>query len=139
MEALRALGLVKGRLPAGIHTEVEDGVLLLFARLDMLHLDADALADRLAHWSARELARRSPRAMATLSFRHAVPAEPHEASTLDLQEGWLGLEATLGLELERATDEDVLALAELAPRLQRLIEEKGRPAGHRSPDVGSVE
>lgn len=105
----------------------------------MLHLDADALHDRLAHWSSGELARVLPRASATLSFRHAAPADPHEASTLDLQEVWLALEPTFMLDLHGAREEDIERFASLLGRFVELMEKTGRPAGYRSPDVGAME
>lgn len=126
-------------MPAGVHVEADDGHLLLFVRRDMLHLDADALHDRLAHWSAGELARKMPRATASLSFRHATPADPTEAATLDLQEGWLGLEPTLALELHGTSEEEVARFAALLPRFLAIVEATGRPAGYRSADVGTLE
>lgn len=126
-------------LPHGVELEEDDGHLLVFLRLDMLHLDADALHDRLVVWTQTRLARDLPAATATLSFRHATPADPFEASTLDLQEGWLGMEPTFSLELARVGREDLERFASLVPEFLRMIEKSGRPAGYRTPDVGSVE
>lgn len=126
-------------LPADVRVEEDADELRVFVVRDLLHLDADAMHDRLAHWSRSELARRVPAAEARLSFRHASPADPLEESTLDLQEGWLGLEPTLALELARARPGDRERLLALVPRFLELVEGEGRPAGYRSPDVGSLE
>ena len=126
-------------MPEGVHLEVDDGHLLAFRRLDLLHLDADALHDRLLHWTQTRLARDLPAAVAGVSFRHATPADPHEASTLDLQEGWLGLEATFSLDLARAVGVDIERFASLMPEFLALIEKSGRPEGYRTPDVGTIE
>lgn len=134
-----AADLVRRVAPPGAHVEVDEDHLLVFVRRDMLHLDADALHDRLAHWSATELARVLPRATATVSFRHASPAHPHEASTLDLQEGWLDLEPTFALELRGASADELQRFASLVARFMETMEKEGRPAGYRSPEVGSVE
>lgn len=139
VDAHRALERIRQALPEGLQAEVDDGHLLVFARRDMLHLDADALHDRLAHWSAGELALALPRASATLSFRHAAPADPHEASTLDLQEAWLALEPTFMLELRGATEDELERFVSLVGRFVERMEEAGRPAGYRSPDVGAME
>ncbi|HVM44862.1 MAG TPA: hypothetical protein VM582_02910, partial [Candidatus Thermoplasmatota archaeon] len=104
-----------------------------------LHLDADALHDRLQHWTLTALARELPAASARVSFRHAAPAEPHEASTLDLQEAWLALEPTFELELAAARAGDVERFASLVPAFLELVEKEGRPAGFRSPEVGTME
>lgn len=135
MDALRSLG----HLPPGVYAESDDGHLLVFVRRDMLHLDADALHDRLHHWTLVDLARRLPAAAATVSFRHARPAEPLEESTLDAQDGFLGLEPTLALDLRAARPGDVEAFAALVPTFLALIEGRGRPTGFRSPDVGTME
>jgi len=132
---MRALG----PLPPGAHAEVEDGHLIVFVRRDMLHLDADALHDRLAYWSLHSLASEVPAASAGLSFRHATPAEPHEESTLDLQEGWVGLEPTFALDLGRAEPGELERFAALVPRFLQVVERTGRPEGFRAPDVGNVE
>ena len=126
-------------LPVGVRVEEDAEELRVFVVRDMLHLDADALHDRLAHWTQTDLARRFPAAEARLSFRHASPADPLEESTLDLQEGWLGLEPTLALDLLRAQPGDRERLLTLVPRFLELVEGEGRPAGYRSPDVGALE
>lgn len=105
----------------------------------MLHLDADALHDRLIVWTAERLATALPAASAGVSFRHASPADPHEASTLDLQEGWIGLEPTFSLDLARAAPGDIERFASLVPEFVRVMEKSGRPEGYRTPDVGNVE
>lgn len=128
-----------GPLPQGVMAEVEDGHLIVFVRRDMLHLDADALHDRLAYWSLHALAKDVPAASAGISFRHASPAEPHEESTLDLQEGWLGLEPTFALDLARAAPGELERFAALVPRFLKVVEQTGRPEGFRAPDVGNVE
>lgn len=133
------LGAIRARLPPGMLADVDDlGALLLYAQLDMLHLDADALHDRLHHWSVRMLEPAMPGLSAALSFRHARPADPHVESELDLQEAWLGLEATLRLEPPLAGERVEHALAQL-PELLRLVGASGRPSGWRQHDVGSME
>lgn len=114
------------------------GALLLFTRRDMLHLDADALHDRLHHWTLTRLEPAISGLMATLSFRHARPADPHAKSDLDLQEGWLDMEPTLRLDppllparVDRALD--------LVPELLTLVEKHERPSGWRRIDEGNVE
>jgi len=135
MDWVRALG----ELPPGVRAEVDDGQLLVYLRRDMLHLDADAMHDRLAHWTQRTLARELPAASAHLSFRHATPAEPHEEATLDLQEAWRDLEPTFALDLAHAGPAEFERFASLVPRFLELVEKEGRPEGFRTPDVGSIE
>lgn len=139
VEPLRALRVLLEPMPEGLHVELDDGHLLVFRRADMLHLDADALHDRLVVWTRDRLGGALPAASAGLSFRHAAPADPHEASTLDLQEGWLGLEPTFSLDLTRAVGGDVERFASLVPEFLGVVEAEGRPAGYRTPEVGSVE
>lgn len=134
-QALGDATLTRARL------EADDlGGALLFVRRDMLHLDADALNDRLAAWTARELRRDLPHAEAYVSFRHARPATMDDAE-LDLQEKWLGLEPTLRLELERPapTEEDLARFVALVPTFLRLVEAEGRPEGWRRIDEGVME
>lgn len=126
-------------MPEGLHLEVEDGHLLAFLRMDMLHLDADALHDRLAHWTQTRLARELPAASASLSFRHASPADPHEASTLDLQEVWLDMEPTFSLDLANVGPEETRRFASLVNEFLALIKKEGRPEGYRRPEVGTME
>lgn len=126
-------------LPAGVFVEEDPEELRVFVRRDMLHLDADALHDRLSHWTMRALARELPAAHAFVSFRHASPADPHEASTLDLQEGWLGLEPTFALDLARAQAGDRERFEAHVPEFLRLVEATGRPAGFRDVNVGNME
>lgn len=128
-----------GPLPEGARAEIDDGHLLVFVRRDMLHLDADALHDRLQHWTLTTLARELPAASAGLSFRHARPADPEGESTLDLQEGWLGLEPTFSLELAAAREGDVERFAALVLQFMELVEKEGRPEGFRSFEVGTME
>lgn len=139
-EALALLRPLLARWPQ-VRAEVDDqGDLAVFVRRDMLHLDADALHDRLHHWTLREARPALPAASATLSFHRARPAAPEEESEKDYQEGWLDLEPTLHLEMRPApTRRDVETLASLVPRFLALVEAEGRPAGWRSPDVGNAE
>lgn len=127
--------------PEGLHAEVDDlGDVNLYTRADMIHLDADALADRLHAWTLRELHATLPRASALLSFRHARPASPHDDAELDLQETWLHLEPTLRFEMSPPPLEtEVDAFARLVPIFLRRIRETGRPAGFRRHDVGATE
>ena len=140
MKVSEALARLRPLLPAGVHAEEDDlGHLLLFVRRDMLHLDADALNDRLAAWTRGELAREIPAAIATISFRHARPVDPHDASTLDLQEGWRDLEPCLWLEGPEITEAQVTALPRVLPHFLRLLEGRGRPSGYRRVDEGNAE
>ena len=123
----------------GLHIEADEEEARVFATMDMLHLDADALHDRLHHWTVSELDRALPAASARLSFRHARPADPHEASTLDVQEGWTGLEPTLALDLRAARAGDAERFAALVPRFRALLAAAGRPVGFRRYDVGAME
>lgn len=140
-EALARLRARLEPLPPGVRVELdEEDHLVVFLRLDMLHLDADALHDRLHHWTLRELHRTLPEASAFLSFRHALPEDPHLESELDYQEGWLGLEPTLRLETSPPpAAEAVDALAGQLPRFLQLVSAEGRPQGFRSPDLGNTE
>ena len=122
-----------------LHVEADAEEIRLFARRDMLHLDADALHDRLHHWTLTALDPTIPAATASVSFRHARPAAPHEASTLDVQEGWIGLEPTLALDLRAARPGDLERFAGLVPTFLRLLEAEGRPSGFRRHDVGTME
>ena len=140
-EALAALEPLLARWRGALRWELDDqDNLLVFLRRDMLHLDADALHDRLHHWTLREARGAVPAASAFVSFRHARPVAPEEESEKDYQEGWLDLEPTLHLETRPAPSRrDVEAFAGLVPRFLQLVDAEGRPAGWRSPDVGSVE
>lgn len=138
-EALRA---VRGLLPPaveGLVLEADDEELRIRVERDMLHLDADALHDRLHHWTLTQIDPVLPAASARLSFERASPATPEEASTLDLQEGWVGLEPTLALDLRAAREGDIERFAALVPRFLALIEGAGRPHGFRRHDVGTME
>lgn len=139
--ALAALEPALARWRGAVRLEVdEQGDLLVYLRRDMLHLDADALHDRLHHFTLTELRRALPHASAEVSFRHARPADPHAESELDWQEGWRDLEPTLRLEgRPPPTEEDVARLAALVPRFLALVEAEGRPQGFRMPDMGCVE
>lgn len=109
-------------------------------KLDLLHLDADALHDRLHHWTLTELRRALPAASAFVSFHHALPADPEEESVLDLQEGWLGLEPTLRLETSpEPSRKEAEAFVGMIPRFLQLVDASGRPAGFRRWDVGTQE
>ena len=68
-----------------------------------------------------------------------LPADPHEASTLDLQEAWRDLEPTFALDLARARGGDVDRFRALVPAFVKLVEATGRPAGFRDVNVGSME
>jgi hypothetical protein len=125
--------------PAGLHVEADEEELRVYVRRDMLHLDADALHDRLHHWTLTRLARALPAATARVSFRHAAPADPSEEATLDAQEGWIGLEPTLALELAGAGEGELRRFASLVAEFLEVVEKSGRPAGFRSPDVGTME
>ena len=132
-----ALARWGGEVRAG---EDESGDLAVFVRKDLLHLDADALHDRLHHWTVTEARRALPAASALLSFRHARPAAPEEESHLDLQEAWHDLEPMLVLEMRpEPTRADLERFAGLVPRFLELVDAAGRPAGWRSPDAGNVE
>lgn len=126
-------------LPEGVVFEEDSEEFRWFVRRDMLHLDADALHDRLHHWTLTRLAHALPAASAGVSFRHAHPAEPHEASTLDTQESWFDLEPMLTLERAGARPGDAEKARALLGEFLGLIEKSGRPHGWRSPDVGSME
>lgn len=127
----------KGRVRAEID---ELGDLLVFVRVDMLHLDADALHDRLHHWTLREIHPRLPAASAHVSFRHARPDDPHAEFHLDLQEGWRDLEPTLRLETRPPPARaQVEAFVGLFPRFLALVDTPGRPEGFRDPHAGNVE
>lgn len=128
-------------LPRGVRIELdEEDHAIIFLRLDMLHLDADALHDRLHHWTLRELHPFIPIASAFVSFRRALPADPHNESELDYQEGWLGLEPTLRLETSPPpTQETVDELAAHVPRFLQLVSAQGRPEGFRRLDAGNME
>lgn len=120
--------------------EVDDEEFLsAYVRRDMLHLDADAVHDRLHHWTLREVHPRLPHAWATVSFRRAVPADPLAESDLDLQEGWLGLEPMLRLETPQLSSREVEAFVALLPRFLDLVEAQRRPAGWRRVDEGNQE
>lgn len=127
--------------PPGLHVGLDaEDHLLVYVRRDMLHLDADALHDRLHHWTLRELHRALPHAAAFVSFRHALPEAPDDESELDYQEGWLGLEPTLRLETSPPPSREALdALVARVPRFLEIIAAEGRPHGFRNPDVGSCE
>lgn len=141
MDALLALQQLRrgAPLPPGLAWDAEDEAVVLRARRDMLHLDADALHDRLHHWTMAHLERVLPAARAYVSFDRARPAAPDEEATLDQQEVWHDLDPTLALDLARATPEDLRALSGLVPAFLALVEGVGRPAGFRPRDVGNVE
>lgn len=137
--ALERLDALLAPRPQGLQLGTDEDDVVLFVRRDMLHLDADALHDRLHHWTLHELSRAVPHAHAVVSFRHAQPAEPHEESTLDAQEGWLGLEPMIRVEARGLREADLSALAALVPKFLALVEATGRPAGFRRWDVGTME
>jgi len=135
-----AIAKVAPKAPPGVILEEDElGHLLAFTRRDMLHLDADALNDRLAAWTKRTLDREIPAAIASLSFRHARPVDPHDDATLDLQEGWLGLEPSVWIEGPEVTQAQVDALALLLPEFVKLVDTYGRPSGWRRHDEGNAE
>lgn len=126
------LGAGPGRL------EADDlGNVHYLVRVDLFHLDADALNDRLAAWTVREARGRVPGASAFVSFQRARPASFEEAS-LDLEERWHGLEPTLQLDLEEG-EPDLEAFAALVPAFLRLVTAQGRPEGWRRVDEGNAE
>lgn len=140
-EALDRLRHLLEPMPPGLNVGIDDlGDLAVWTRRDMLHLDADALNDRLHHWTQTQLRERLPDAAAHVSFHHARPASPHDDPELDLQERWLDLEPTVRLEIGPHTrPEDVVLFARLVPRFLALLERTGRPEGYRQPDVGATE
>lgn len=140
MRIAEAISTLQGRVPPGVRLEEDDlGHLVAFVRRDMLHLDADALSDRLAAWTRTRLAHALPRALATISFRHARAVDPHDESTLDLQEGWLNLEPSVWIEGPQVSGAEVDALAALLPEFVGLLEGRGRPSGWRRHDEGNAE
>jgi hypothetical protein len=140
MKVAEAIARLRPRVPPGVLLEEDDlGHLLAFVRRDMLHLDADALSDRLGAWTRTRLAQALPRGLATISFRHARPVDPHDESTLDLQEGWLNLEPSVWIEGPQISDAEVEGLAAVLPEFMRLVEGRGRPSGYRRVDEGNAE
>lgn len=139
-----ALAWLRPRLGAWLSRATLDddgaGGVVLFVRRDMLHLDADALNDRLAAWTVRELRKSAPHAEAFVSFRHARPATWDDAE-LDLQEKWHDLEPTLRLEMEspRPHEKDLAAFAAAVPSFFALIDRDDRPEGWRRVDEGNAE
>jgi hypothetical protein len=111
-----------------------------FARRDLIHLDADALNDRLHAWTHRDVAPILAGGSAYVSFRHARPATREEA-TLDLQERWLDLEPTFRLHTRFPTPTagDVATYARLIPAFLALVDAAGGPAGWRRVDEGVAE
>jgi hypothetical protein len=140
MARLRAL-VGEAAAARGLRLEQDDlGGAILFTRVDLLHLDADALNDRLHAWAARDVAPIVPAASAFVTFRHARPAS-RDAASLDEQERWLDLEPTLRLELvqPRAHERDIAAFARLVPAFLAELDRAGRPAGWRRVDEGNAE
>lgn len=113
------------------------GAVSFAVRRDVTHLDADALHDRLAAWTARALARRLPNARATVSFHHARPADEEEAEA-DLATMWHDVEAVLALDPPVAAS-DAAAFLEILPEFLALVDRHGRPAGWRVVDHGAAE
>lgn len=140
-EALAFLQPILARWAGRVYARLDDEDNVdVCVRRDMLHLDADALHDRLHHWTLTDLRRALPAASAFVSFQDALPAEPDEESVLDLQEGWLGLEPTLRLETSpEPSRKQVEAFVGMIPRFLQLVEAQGRPAGFRRWDVGTQE
>lgn len=109
--------------------------------MDLLHLDADAMSDRLAAWIAREVASRLPTASATVSWQHARAASLDDEDA-DEEALWKGVEPTFRLDLHHAplTRADVEAWAALVPAFLRVVDGAGRPAGWRpDPTEGALE
>lgn len=141
MDAVTRLRAALAPWPEGAHVELDDvGALVFYVRRDLVHLDADALNDRLHAWAARRARAALPLSEALVSFRHAQPVAPHEDAELDVQEGWLGLEPMFRLEeARRASDDDIHAFARLALEFLALVDGEGRPAGWRRIDEGNAE
>lgn len=133
----RALAPHEGRVKWGLD---DVGGALVFLTLDLTHLDADALNDRLHAWIRHEVDRIVPHASAFVSFRHARPATMDEAEW-GTQAEWVGLEPTLRLELARPppTEAEVDAFVRLVPEFLRRVHAEGRPEGWRDVNVGNAE
>jgi hypothetical protein len=119
--------------------EDEYGGAAFVAERDMLHLEADALNDRLAAWVSRHVD--LPGVHADVSFRNAVPDESGWAEDdKDHETHWRRVAARLRLDLEgtpaRAT---VVLFAALLSQFLEIVESRGRPAGWRDPSQGNVD
>lgn len=141
MDAWQALEHALAPYAGRVRWERDDlGGALVFLRLDLIHLDADALNDRLHAWAKREVEPLVPGASAFVSFRHARPAT-HDAAELGVQEEWLGLEPTFRLDLTmpRPTGTEVAAFAALVPEFLKRVDAAGRPEGWRDVHAGNAE
>lgn len=138
-----ALQRVRALVPAqaGLHIDADDlGDVIAWLRRDLIHLDADALNDRLHAWTQREVTPVLRGGSAFVSFRHARPST-HEEATLDLQERWLDLEPTFRLQARYPTpsEADLATYARLIPQFLELVDAAGRPVGWRRVDEGNAE
>lgn len=141
MDAWSALERALAPYAARVRWERDDlGGVVVFLRLDLIHLDADALNDRLHAWAKREVEPLVPGASAFVSFRHARPATL-DAAELGVQEEWLGLEPTFRLELDmpRPTRAQLEVFASLVPRFLDRVDAAGRPEGWRDVHAGNAE
>jgi len=112
----------------------------LYVPLDLLHLDADELHDRLHHWQVSRLRAVLPDAQAGVDFDQARPADMTERGELDLQERWIGLRPYVELDLTPATNQDdIKKLASLVPEFMARVEADGRPSGFRDWEAGAAE
>lgn len=120
--------------------EDDFGNVLFYVVRDMLHLDADALNDRLHAWVARDAGRKVAGVSAFVSFHHANPATSDEPE-LDVQAAWHGLQPTLRIETgnPRVTEADLEGFARLVPAFLQLVDGSGRPEDWRNVDHGNAE
>lgn len=139
-EAVEALRARLDPLPPGLRIEVDDlDHLVVFVRVDLLHLDADALNDRLHAWVARDVRERLPAAEALVEFRNARPASDDDAE-LDMQAGWRDLEPSFRLDLnQRVGKAELETFAALVPAFLERIRADGRPEGWRDWEMGAAE
>lgn len=144
MDASEALVLLERELgpstPVGLRIEEDDaGYLAAYLRVDLYHLDADALNDRLHAWVVRDVQPVLPGATALVSFRNARPATMDDPE-LEFEEPWLGLEPMFRLDLvPPPTAEEVRRFARLVPTFVEVAHGFGRPEGWRDVHVGSTE
>lgn len=139
-EAVERVRALLEPLPRGLRVGLDDwGHVCVFVRQDMLHLDADALNDRLHAWVVREVGDALPTAEGLVSFRHAHPASDDEAE-LDIQAGWRDLEPMFRIDPRAACDEEALRLfAKHVPGFLAAVHGEGRPEGWRDVEMGNAE